>query len=182
MSFLNLVLCVIPQEKWERGTDSSEPFTEDMLVERGVKDRYSIGFFTASNGVGVTGKRLVFEADRPQKLRVRSLKLSGNSQDPAGCEFWGLLVVMPEGQTPADMTLPSGTSPVWDLWEPASNILWSVVGAADYDNNMTLFDREWYGDGKIIDFKVGDAIWFINRTWSGTSCLCSVILDMDVVE
>lgn len=170
-----------PQEKWERGIDSSGTFTEDMLVEREVRDRYSIAWLAGPDS-GVTEVRELLVSPHPQKVRVRSLKVSTNSVSPSGATVFSTLVVLAEGLTYASLEIPSGTTPVYDLWEPASSIIWSDVGHVYYGTNETIFFREWYGDGRVIDLKVGDRILWLSEVALGGNAIQWGVLDLDVIK
>lgn len=151
-----------------------------MLVERGVKDRYSIGFYLGLVNNGSTKKQECLHAQRPQAIRLRSIKLTCDSQGPAQATVWGLLVCCQDGDLPGDITLPSVTFPVWDMYEPAANIVWSWIGNVDYNNNTNVFDREWYGDGVTINMKWHDSLWFVART-DGEDCSVHGIAEFDIV-
>lgn len=164
-----------------------------MLVERGIKDRYlTLSVATSSTESG-TDKVEIIEATLPQRLRIRRLSgsvwlpIGSHDNDPGengqaiGCI---VVAVVPQGLTPASI-LPAGFS--WDLWEPASDVLYSrvIVVVDDWDNKAgpSAVNWEWEGDGTIFDLKVGDRVFLIYKEiGSPTISVCRVMLDVEILR
>lgn len=171
------------KKKLVPGIDYTTRFTEAMLVERGVRDRYSLAFMSSPNAFAGTEKLDILVAAMPQRVRVRSLRLTVDSQSAAGCNVWGILAVLPENITANSIVLPTAANPVWDFWEPASGILWTMVGDTDFNNNLTIFDRDWEGDGRVIDLKVGDRIiWMATTGATGGDAIIWGIIDIEILS
>lgn len=156
-----------------------------MLVERDVKDRYlsaSITTITTAADVGVN----LIQATHPQKLRVRMLKTSiraGNTST-SGTGVWLVLALVNDTFGPGNVVAPTVSGTPVDLYEPASNVIWShCCHMLDFDGGTGpgVNDCVWYGDGKVIDLKTGDAIYLIGDA-DNDSVLIRAILDMDILS
>lgn len=168
---------------WEPGKDFSQPFTDFMLVEREVRDRYLSASYSSVPAASDVGVNLI-EAIQPQKLRVRSLKVSILGASTQETVLWMVLVVVPDSLGPGNVNLPSVTGTPVDLYEPASNVIWSSVWNMVDGNSSTgpaIQEERWWGDGRIIELKAGDAIYIIFDSENAT-VEARVILDMDILS
>lgn len=155
-----------------------------MLVEKGVKDRYSLAVLVSPNSGGTTEKLDVLVADRPQTIRVRSLRLSVKSDATAGAYMFGALVVTAQNINANSLFVPT-VSPlvsVVDLYEPAANVIWSCIGTADSPTNNNVFDREWSGDGRLINLMVGDRLVWLARVEDTGDFYGFMLLDIEILN
>jgi len=154
-----------------------------MLVEREVKDRYlSASFSTVSTAADV-GVNLI-EAGRPQKLRVRMLKYSVEGGAIMTSTMWMILAVVPDSLGPGSITTPTVTGTPVDIYEPASNVIWSSVVTVSESGAVAgpnIVNDIWWGDGRIIEMKTGDAIYLIMDADNG-SIVVRTVLDVEILS
>lgn len=156
-----------------------------MLVERVAKDRYlsaSLTIVTTAADVGVE----LLQAARPQRLRVRSFKTAvrGGNTSTSGSGIWMVLAVVDNSLGPSNVAAPTVSGTPVDLYEPASNVIWTDVQyCLDFDGGTGpgVFHTEWYGDGKVIELKSGDSIYLICDADNDT-IMVRAILDLEILS
>jgi len=154
-----------------------------MLVEREVKDRYLSGT-NVDVPTNPDQKCELLQVNRPQKLRIRSWKgaLYGKTAASYG-QLYVILAVVPQGFTPGDITYPIVGGTPYDLYEPASDVLWHgvFVSTPNANGGQQRSYWEWWGDGKIIEMKSGDSLYMIADA-NADSFELRVNIDIDILS
>jgi len=154
-----------------------------MIVEKSVKDKYFLTDWLSCTSATTT-KQVLLTATRPQKLRINRwiIAARGSQTTPVWTTCQGVLVLVQEGFTAGSVSVPIGVG-VADVYEPAANVLWADTWMVMDSNGGTgpgTFHTVWEGDGKTIDMKEGDAIWWAAKTDEavGQRLGCNLILDI----
>lgn len=150
-----------------------------MLVERSVKDRYALSWYSSPSEV-FAEEVVLLTANRPQSLKVRSLRIAGRTSAAVGTSLWGILVIGKQGETLPDMDLPSGADPVVQMWYSPGRIIWTMLVTTDTTHNEVVFHRMWNGDGIEIRLQEGDYISWVAKTKNAIDGELYGILDIDV--
>lgn len=156
-----------------------------MIVEKGTRDRYFLGDWLACTNATTT-KQDLFTAERPQTLRVRSMKFairaSQNTVNWVGCVF--AVVLVQAGFTAGSVFVPTAAG-VDDVYDPAANVLYSdccILQDTNAGTGPGTIHIVYNGDGKKIDMKVGDKISWVARSDELSGNLLRIILELDILE
>jgi len=137
-------------------------------------DRYFIGTDKTWSEPGADdGENILLAVfDRPQRIRFRRVVVTALNDEVESDGFSGVLtatLVYRQQGLSAPSNVPRLAATVWDVFDPASNVIWwdmmplqplhnvSVAGSTPSPNS---YHNEWYGDEEVIKVAAGDELWW----------------------